>query len=174
MNTILVRALIAILAATSLSMLGAQTFDFPTRKAGLWEINMQGEGMPTQKAKHCVDEKTDKQMQQMSQAGPGTCTPAKPQKDGNSIVFETECSFGKQKVASRTVITGDFQSNVRTEVTSKFIPAMAGKTQDKMVMDAKWAGACPAGWKPGDMEMGPGMRMNVNQMMQGATGAAKK
>jgi hypothetical protein len=31
-------------------------------------------------------------------------------------------------------------------------------------------GACPAGWKPGDMEM-PGMgRVNINEMMSSVTG----
>ncbi len=32
-------------------------------------------------------------------------------------------------------------------------------------MSARWVGACPSGWKPGDMEMAGMGRVNVNEMM---------
>jgi hypothetical protein len=44
---------------------------------------------------------------------------------------------------------------------------MGGVSQSKVTIAARWAGACPAGWKPGDMQM-PGMgRMNVNELVAG-------
>lgn len=58
----------------------------------------------------------------------------------------------------------------------KYSPPMAGVSQSKVTMQAKWTGACPAGWKPGDMEMPGGMgRVNVNEMMSaGGMRAPKK
>lgn len=145
----------------------AQGIDLPARKPGLWEISMQMEGMPTQNMRHCVDEKTDRQMQRAGRGVSENCTPGTPRKDGNALVYEQECQMGKSRVSSRTVMTGDFNSKVHTEVSSTYNPPLAGRANSKMVMDAKWAGSCPAGWKPGDMEMPGGMRMNVGQMMQG-------
>jgi hypothetical protein len=34
----------------------------------------------------------------------------------------------------------------------------------KMVLDAVWQGPCPAGFKPGDMELPGGMKINVLEM----------
>lgn len=141
--------------------------DFPARKAGLWEISMQTDGSPRQGLKHCVDEKTDKQMQQLSQGAAESCKVSPLRKEGNSLVSEQQCTFGKQNIASRSVITGDFQSKIRTEVSSTYTPPLAGRATGKTLVEAKWTGACPSGWKPGDMEMPGGGRMNVNQMMEG-------
>ncbi len=151
----------------------AQAQDFPARKPGLWEVNMKMEGSPATLTKHCVDEKTDKQMQQMGQAMNTDCKPGVQKQEAGAYLFEQECKFGKSVMASRSITKGDFQSRFQTEIESRFTPPLNGQAGSKMVLDAKWAGACPSGWKPGDMEMG-GKRINVNEMMQGAAKPAKK
>ncbi len=166
-------AAFVVLASAILSS-PSQAQDFPTRKPGLWEINMKMEGSPATLAKHCVDEKTDKQMQQMGQGMNPDCKPGVQKREAGAYLFEQECKFGKSVMASRTIAKGDFQSRFQTEIESRFTPPMNGIATSKTVLDAKWAGACPSGWKPGDMELPGGMRMNVNEMMQGAGKPAKK
>jgi hypothetical protein len=148
--------------------------EFPARKPGLWEVNMQVEGSPAKLAKHCVDEKTDKQMQQMGQGMNPQCQPGTQKRDGNTYLFEQECKFGSSVVATRSMTKGDFQSKFQTEIESRFTPPINGKASSKTVLDAKWAGACPSGWKPGDIELSGGIRINVNDLMQGAGKLPKK
>ena len=43
---------------------------------------------------------------------------------------------------------------------------MMGRNESSMTQEAKWAGACPADMKPGDM-IGPnGMKMNLKPVGQ--------
>jgi Protein of unknown function (DUF3617) len=158
----------------SLISTSALAQDFPPRKPGLWEVNMIMDGVPPKLAKHCVDEKTDKQMQQMGQGMNPECKPGTQKRDGNTYLFEQECKFGNSVVATRSMTKGDFQSKFQTEIDSRFTPPINGKATSKTVLDAKWAGACPSGWKPGDMELPGGIRMNVNEVMQGAGKLPKK
>lgn len=158
---------LAVLGTLILTAGPAQAQEFPPRKPGLWEITMIGTGIPPHTVKHCVDAKTDKQMQQSAQGLVGSCKPGRLQKEGAAFVFDQECSFGGYSVLSRSVTTGDFQSKIRTEVTSKFTPPLPGRDANKTAIDSQWTGACPAGWKPGDMEMPGGARANVNQLFEG-------
>lgn len=163
------RTALALFAVCFVSPAVSQGINLPARKAGLWEISMRMDGVPPQNVRHCVDEKTDRQMQEASQGMNESCKVAAQRKEGSAILIDQECQMGKTKISSKTVITGDFRTTVKTEVSSTYSPPMAGRATSKTVLDAKWAGACPAGWKPGDMEMPGGMRMNVGQMMPGAT-----
>ena len=151
--------------------------DLPARKPGLWEITMQVTNAPSQTMRHCIDEKTDAQLQRMGQGmGQQQCTRNTLVRDGDRWVGESECRFGSTVATSRSVFAGDFDKAYKGEIDVKYAPPMAGVSQSKVTMLAKWAGACPAGWKPGDMEMPGGMgRVNINEMsMHGASKAPRK
>ena len=165
------RALCAI--ALSIVIGGAHAQDFPARKAGLWEIAIENDGGPARTAKHCVDAKTDQQMQQIGQGMGTQCQRTPIRRDGNAYLSSSECKFGERSVSSKSTITGDFQSNLRSEVVSVFNPPRNGKANSKTVVNAKWVGPCPAGMVPGDMEMSGAGRMNINSMMQGANKAGQ-
>jgi hypothetical protein len=164
-----VTSLVATLLALAAGAAAAQ--DLPSRKAGLWEITMQVTNSPSQTMRQCIDEKTDQQMQRFGQGlSQQQCTKNTMQRDGDRYVSESECKLGPTVATSRGVFGGDFDKAYRGEVDTRYMPPMAGISQSKMTMSAKWAGACPAGWKPGDMEM-PGMgRVNVNEMMSSMPG----
>jgi hypothetical protein len=149
--------------------------DLPARKPGLWEITMQVTNSPSQTVRHCLDEKTDQQMQRFGQGmSQQQCTKNTLQRDGDRYVGESECKLGPTVATSRSVFGGDFEKAYRGEVETRYAPPMAGISQSKVTMSAKWAGACPAGWKPGDMEM-PGMgRVNVNELMSSGPPKAPK
>jgi hypothetical protein len=161
--------LVALCLALAAGSAAAQ--DLPARKAGLWEITMQVTNSPSQTMRQCIDEKTDQQMQRFGQGlSQQQCTKNTMQRDGDRYVSESECKLGPTVATSRGVFGGDFDKAYRGEVDTRYAPPMAGMSQSKMTMSAKWAGACPAGWKPGDMEM-PGMgRVNVNEMMSAMPG----
>jgi hypothetical protein len=149
--------------------------DLPTRRPGLWEITMQVTNSPSQTMRQCIDEKTDQQMQRFGQGlSQQQCTKNTMQRDGDRYVGESECKLGPTVATSRSVFGGDFEKAYRGEVETRYAPPMAGIAQSKVTMSAKWAGACPAGWKPGDMEM-PGMgRVNVNELMSSGPPKAPK
>ena len=141
--------------------------EFPARRPGLWETTIESEGRPMHGTRQCIDARTDRQMQEMGMGLTSTCTRRESKREGGRILVDTVCKFGQSTVTSHAVISGDFNSAIRTESESRYDPPLMGKTQSKVVVTARWAGECPAGWKPGDMEMpGTGQRINVTDMMK--------
>jgi hypothetical protein len=60
------------------------------------------------------------------------------------------------------VASGDFNSAYKVDSTTRMNPApMPQMAESKMTIEAKWAGPCPAGRKPGDMVMANGMVMHM-------------
>ena len=165
-----VGAAVAVALALGFVLLGGagvvSAQEMPSRKPGLWEITMQITNAPSQNVKHCIDPKTDRQMQSIGQSlDKDACTKNTWRREGNRYLGESECKIGASVATTRSVFAGDFDKAYRGEVDSRFEPPMAGVAQHKVTVTARWAGACPPGWKPGDMQT-PGMgRMNVNELM---------
>jgi hypothetical protein len=164
---------ILVLAFTTTAA-SAQDFDFPARKAGMWEIqNASAQGGPANMTiKACVDEASDKQMMQAGlNMSKSMCPEQSMTKDGDSIVIDATCDFGGMKSKSHTVMTGDFQSSYQVETTSEIsgMPSVPGMPSGptKMTQTATWVGAdCTDGLAPGDMLMPGGMKVNVSDMMK--------
>ena len=143
--------------------------EFPARKPGLWETTIETSGKVLHTTRHCIDARTDRQMQEMGMGLTSGCTKRDIRRDGARIVSDTVCKFGQSTMTSHAVTTGDFASAIRTESDTHYEPPLMGKTDSRAVVTSKWAGECPAGWKPGDMEMpGSGQRMNISDMMKAA------
>jgi hypothetical protein len=146
--------------------------DMPPRKAGLWELKMVFEGgpAPSQTMQHCIDTATDKQMNTMG-AGmrADQCSKQDIKRSGNTLTIDSVCNFGAGTQTSRAVVTGDFNSAYTVKVNAKrdgaAVPGMPAETN--MTMEAKWLGPCKGDQKPGDMIMGNGMKMNINDMAKG-------
>lgn len=161
----------------------AVALDMPPRKAGLWELKMNVAGQATpQPIQHCIDAATDKQMNTMG-AGmrADQCSKQDVQRSGNTITIDSVCNFGMGTTTSRAVVTGSLDSAYTVNVKSKreggpAVPGMPAETT--MTIEAKWMGPCKADQKPGDMIIGNGMKMNINDMskggMPGAPGGMKK
>ena len=146
----------------------AAAADLPARKPGLWELKMAFEGgnLPAQTAEHCIDAETDKLM---SATGGSVvqemCSKPDIQKTGDTITVDSTCKIGPYATSSHAVITGDFNSAYTVKVVSKQEgPAIPGMSPERtMTIDAKWAGACKADQKPGDMIMA-GRKLNVRDL----------
>lgn len=172
------RALVPVVAAVSAAILAAALAapalaqDLPKRRSGLWEITMEssagrakggGERLMTQ----CVDQSRDDAFRQMGQQmeRENKCTRTNVQRTPGRLSFDSACDFGTMKATSKTVITGDFDSAYRMEVHSRYEPPLMGFAEGTTTMTARWAGACKAGQRPGDVTMPGGMTMNVYDMM---------
>jgi len=143
--------------------------EIPARKAGLWEMKMTLEGraavMPT--IQHCIDAATDKQMNSMGgNPRAENCSKKDVQVSGSTVTVDSVCTIGNGATAtSHAVVTGDFNAAYVVKVNSKraggpAVPGMPAETN--MTIEAKWLGPCKADQKPGDMIMGNGMKMNIN------------
>jgi hypothetical protein len=159
-----------LLLASFIAATPAFALDMPPRKAGLWELKMSIEGspMPGQAFQHCIDAATDKAMNDL---GGGMraeqCSKQDMQRSGNTLTIDSVCNIGGATTTSRAVVTGDFNSAYTVKVNSKraggpAVPGMPAETN--MTIAATWLGACKADQRPGDMIMGNGMKMNINDM----------
>jgi len=159
-------ALGAILAAAAAGQAWAD--ELPMHKAGLWEIkvSMQLPGaagqLPPSTSRQCMDaasEKEEKDM--MRKMGEVTCTKEEVKKTATGYVLDSVCTSKSAGMTATThvEITGDFNSGYTMKST---IQTKGEKDPARMTTEYKYVGACPAGWKPGDVEM-DGRRMNIKQ-----------
>ena len=151
----------------------AVAMEAPTRKAGLWEQTMSS-GQMHQTMKLCLDDATEQKMKWYATenaGGKSTCQQATmAPKLGGGWSFHSVCDLGQGgKVTSDGEATGDFGSHyvmtVNSVTTGSSMPQANGP--HKITMEGAWKGACPAGMRPGDMEMPGGMRINTLDAMNG-------
>lgn len=144
--------------------------ELPVRRAGLWETSVETDGKFLHSTRQCIDAQTDKRVQEMGVGvSNASCSKKDVRREGDRIVSDTVCTIGQTTMTSRAVISGDFNSRIRTESDTRYDPPMMGKATSKAVVTSIWRGECPAGWKPGDMEMPGGRaRMNVNDVLKAA------
>jgi hypothetical protein len=153
---------------------GASALEYPTRKAGLWQITTNGTTgttkNPEQVMQQCVDTASDKTLQQMGagMAAGMKCDKNDSAKEGNKYVGHSICQMGPSKLESKSVISGDFEKEYTMTSDSTFNPPMAGISSSKTTMVAKWLGPCKSDQKPGDVIVN-GQKMNLLNM-----GAGKK
>ena len=115
-------------------------------------------------SKQCVDEKTDDLSKRPSR-GAEKCSKQTVKREGANVVVESVCQMEGSTATTRGVFSGDFASAYKGEMVTKFAPPMHGMAESKMNFQARHAGPCPAGMKPGDVQM---------QGMQGMPGMPKK
>ena len=141
----------------------------PHRKPGAWEVTMQMPGMPGGgglKSSECIDEKTDEAMQKKAMSGGErdgqTCRQSSLKRSGNTVDIVADCTSAEGKSHVVSHYTGDMQGSYAGESVITFDPPRQGRKEMRMGMQAKYAGTCPAGMKPGDIRTG-GMTMNPSQ-----------
>lgn len=140
----------AIVALIALSAAPALAQELPQRKPGLWETKSSGaEGQTV--AKQCVGPGTDQSA--VGGVAGGACSKIQVSKTATGYAIETECTVGPIKAAGTSVITGDFDTAIRTEGTTRLsgVPGQTGTVERKLVVEARRLGECEAGQKPGDI-----------------------
>lgn len=164
-------ALVLALTSGALFAVGSATAeDFPKRKSGLWEIrtssakagagNAASQGANVQM---CIDEKTDNAVgQQAAEMTKQSCSKQEVKKSGGQTVVDSVCKFGDTTATTHSVFTGSFDSSYRVETRSSYDPPMMGMKEGSAIMEARWLGPCKADQRPGDMILGNGMKININ------------
>lgn len=142
--------------------------ELPARKPGLWKMAVAMQGMPAGMGsgdnQQCIDSKTDADLQRKAlQAGPGDCTPTAVRKTATGHEFEARCKTPQGSMLNTVRMVGDPQSAYTVTVNSRHEPPRKDRPDQVVTIKATWAGACPAGMKPGDVRMF-GAQMNVNDM----------
>lgn len=145
--------------------LPAGAADMPKRKAGLWEINTQMAGQPSHgPIQQCIDANTDNIMQQQAAKSEYKCSVMEMKRQGDKMLMHSVCKIDKTTATTDAVISGNFDSGYRNDMTVRYDPPMMGMSSAKMMQEAKWLGPCKAGQKPGDIIM-PGMgNFNIQDM----------
>jgi len=166
---------VLILAVTCAACTVAAGADFPVRKPGLWEItmNMGNPKIPPRTQRVCLDAATNQLLYKMGVgASQKMCSKTDIHNVGGKVVVDSICDFGGTKATGHSVTTMMGDSAYHTDISTHYDPPMFGKSDSTMTQDAKWAGACPADMRPGDIVMDGSsntpshMRMNLNDMFK--------
>ena len=146
----------------------ASAVEYPTRKAGMWELTMTMTSGRSITMSQCTDPSIDKDM--IANASPNmqqVCTRGELQKTATGYASDSTCKFGAMTTVSHTEVSGDFNAAYTVNVTGHNSGGPAGMPADtNMTMAAKWVGPCKADQTPGDIIMPGGMKMNVKDLQE--------
>lgn len=167
------RLIPAVVALPLLFAVSAQAQDLPPRKPGLWDIKttVEGRKLPIKDVRHCVDQSTDKMMNSaLGLASWQACSKKDVQKSGNTTTIDSVCKVSGVTNTSHTVITGSFDSAYTVTIASmseggEKVKGMP-KGEHNVMIEAKYLGACERGQKPGDIMIGDGIKINIQNMPQ--------
>jgi len=164
--------LVPVAIGLSIAPAFAQELELPSRKSGQWDIKMIPDtpgGAPAMSIEACVDEASDREMMKAGfSMSEGMCSRQDIKREGDTFVIDSTCDIGPMETDSHIVISGDFQSAYKVDITTVTTGAMAPMAgTNKMVQEARWVGPeCADGLTPGEMLMPGGMKVNVNEMMK--------
>jgi hypothetical protein len=160
-------------AAASAPAPQAASLTPPERKAGLWEQKMSTAGM-TQVSRICISEEVNRKVTLWGQQGDeDMCSQKSITPTTGGWKFASTCNMGSGgTVISSGEAKGDlgthYTVDIKSSTTGASAPQMNGK--HAMTLEASWKGPCPADFKPGDMELPGGMKINMLAMGSGGSG----
>lgn len=154
-----------ILATICLLFLGvAHAVDFPNMpqlKEGLWKIHMIDNtpgSKPTDTTYNlCRDHAWDEHARQLAKTVMVSCATPTDTTSGNSRSIVTSCKIANSTVLSKSTLTSSNGGTFfHTESHTTFTPPLYGESQDNMIQEQTFLGACPAGMQPGDHQLSDG------------------
>jgi hypothetical protein len=147
--------------ATILSI-AARADDYPPRKAGLWEVAVHNPAVPDVTMKLCIDPDTDQMFHKFSgDVRAKHCQKNTVNVSGTTVTAESVCLLGSITTTTDAVTTFTGDSAYHVDIKMHFDPPKLGQSDVAITQDAKWTGDCPADMKPGDMDMGHGLKFNI-------------
>jgi hypothetical protein len=157
-------AMLVTAAAVALAAMPSLGDDLPKRKTGLWEIKTSSAAVKDEvRSVHmCVDQASDNLTGQAASTAKQMCSKTDMQRAGDRLTIDSICKFGPTTATTHSVITGNFDSVYRVDTSSTYDPPMGGMKQSHAVIDARWIGPCKADQRPGDVILGNGVKINLN------------
>jgi hypothetical protein len=154
----------------------AQAQDVPKRKSGLWEVSrttVRTEGKPNM-VQMCIDEASDNAIRQLAEGTRSeNCKTDKLRREGDQLIVDAVCNFGRTKTTTHAVITGKFDSAYKIESKSTYDPPMRGNAEGNSVLEARWLGACKPDQRPGDYIHANGLTLRASEPESPEAKAAK-
>ena len=149
--------------------------DFPKLKPGLWEMERSSDHeragrAPAQpnRMTMCLDDSVQREMVDMgSGAMKGMCSKHDFRISGNRGSGDFVCDFAGSRMHSKSTMTMQGNVGYRTEIDTTYDPPLAGQTRTKMIVTARYVGACKPGQRAGDMILPSGQTMNMRDIMSG-------
>ena len=147
------RAAFTVSAATLLLTI-ASAADPPPLQEGLWEIRGQSIDNPGGKKSEftyrlCRNHAYDKAMDAMVK-NVKDCTTAFDSLGDGRYSSESRCTIDGTVIVSKGTYTYLSATSARSESYATYTPAYRGKTDETVIQDQNYVGACPAGMRPGD------------------------
>jgi hypothetical protein len=146
-------------------MVPAGAEELPVRKAGLCEMKIvkTGSQLPDLSMQHCTDPSTDKEMSDsVSPLAKQICSKRDIQKTATGYVSDSVCTVAGVSMTTHADIVGDFNSAYTVTSMTHSDKGPTGKPLDTTTkIEAKYAGDCKPGQKPGDILMPGGFKLNV-------------
>lgn len=132
----------------------AQAADPPPLKEGLWEISGESivdpGGKRTEfKYQLCRNHAYDNAMDALARNAEG-CTTSFEDLGGGRFASASSCTIDGTLIVSKGSYTYESMTATHSESFATYSPAYHGKTDERVVQDQRYVGACPAGMKPGD------------------------
>lgn len=128
-------------------------------KAGLWKMTVTAAGMPQPvKMEVCMGAPAAGSNPFAPPAQPGqSCSKNLVSPTASGYAVDMECAANGMTMAIAGTVSGDFSSHYRTELVTKMsgpnLPP-AAQAPIKSSVESTYAGACPAGMKPGESRQG--------------------
>ena len=141
------------IAAGVLLVAAGSVASHPQLKEGLWSVHTRSSSpgrKPTEGSYSiCRSQAFDEHTESLAKAMKG-CTTVSDKSAGDKESLEMRCLIGPTVIVSKSTVT--IQGNISThaEVITTYTPALEGTSEDRMIMDQKYVGKCPAGTGPGD------------------------
>ena len=155
--------------ALAASASAATVDDYPRLKPGLWEVSSrtsaQAKGDPPAKSTMCLDDATAREMYRFSQGMmEGMCSKFEVKHAGNRYTSEAQCKLGESRMTARSTMTLSGDTAYRIEGASTYDPPFMGMKEATTTVEAKHAGPCRPGQKPGDITTAAGQTINIRNL----------
>lgn len=114
---------LVIACAAACLAVGASAADLPKRKAGLWEIDVRMEGMPSMgPMQQCIDQNTDNIMQQRAKDNKQDCSVIDAKPMGNKVTIHSVCKIEGSTATTDGVFEGSFDSGYKGTMKTRYSP----------------------------------------------------
>lgn len=118
----------------------------------------------------CLDAQTDRKLSVFGRHfGQGDCRRSVMRDAAGVYHFSSTCRIDSgATVKAMGTASGDFTSgySVRSEVNVSGAPVETMNGMHQIEISARYLGACPAGTKPGEVNLGSGLKVSIDQLPQ--------
>ena len=142
----------------------------PARKAGLWEQSLTRDGKPGRLGalKICLDATTDSKIGVFGRHfAKGDCQRSVARDAAGVYHFSSICTLENGGVARvMGTASGDFGSGytVRSEINVSGAPLESMNGMHEIDIAAHYRGPCPENMRPGDVNLGSGLKVNMDRL----------